>query len=271
MSVGVLMIWATLFAQADASSGVVRPEPVFESGPLGGEAYRIVDMVVADVDGAVVTYSELLSEANLVLLRLRGAEVARSARLHRGLLRVVLESMVNRELLLGEIRRLQMRPVAGGEVDELVVELRRRFDDEAGWQGFLVRAGYRGPSDPELTVPEPLRARLRAEAQIEEFLDVRIRFNIVVTERDIAECYRVHRALFGGASLQLVGPQIRRQIYAQREAKALEELIEQLRARAKTRIDPEFAPQPRPSKREPARAPGSGFTCPDETPSTRAK
>ncbi|MEO1339025.1 MAG: hypothetical protein AAFV29_25505, partial [Myxococcota bacterium] len=85
--------------------------------------FRLVDLVVADVDGAIITYSELLAEANLVLLKTRGIRVARSARLNRDLLRAILSSMVHRELLLAEIRRLQLRPVDGAEVDRRLKRL----------------------------------------------------------------------------------------------------------------------------------------------------
>ena len=136
------------FAAAWLVAGQTSTATAASPGSSDTEEARLVDMVVADVDGAVVTYSELLSEANLLLLESRGARVARAARLSQNLLRAVLQSMVHRELLLGEIRRLQLRAIDGAEVDRRLVELRRRFDNEAGWQSFLIAAGFRDPDDP---------------------------------------------------------------------------------------------------------------------------
>ena len=193
--------------------------------------------------------------------------MARAARLSRPLLRAVLLSMVHRELLLGEIRRLQLRPVDGSEVDRRLVKLRRRFADERSWQRFLVSSGFRDPDSQELQVPAALRARLRAEAQVDRFLEVRVRLNVVVTDRDVADCFAARRTVFGSAGVEVVGPRVRAQLRRQREANALADLLEQLTGRAQLRYHPRFEPartRPRPE----VRAPGSGFTCPDG-PETR--
>ena len=227
--------------------------------------FRTVDMVVADIDGAIVTYSELLAEANLLLLESRGPRVARAALLGRPLLRAVLLSMVHRELLLGEIRRLQLRPVDGSEVDRRLVKLRRRFSDESDWQRFLVEAGFRDPGSQDLRVPAALRARLRAEAQVDRFLEVRVRLNVVVTDGDVAYCFAARRAVFGSARVDVVAPRIEAQLRRQREADALADLLEQLTDRAQVRYHPRFEPPSNRPRRAPIRAPGSGFTCPDGT------
>ena len=255
MAPAVVMVAVLCASTTTATAADARPA----SDPA--EHDRLVDMVVADVDGAVITYSELLAEANLLLLDTRGPRIAQNARLTRRLLRAVLLSMVHRELLLGEIRRLQLRPVSGSDIDRRLLELRRRFDDEAGWQRFLVAAGFRDPIDTDLRAPEDLRARLRAEAQVDQFLDVRIRLNIVVTDQDVSRCYQLRRSNFGDAELYLVAPRIEAQIRQQRESSALEALLEQLETRATVRYDPEFEPD-RTRPKTPARAPGSGFQCP---------
>ncbi|MEL7369405.1 MAG: hypothetical protein AAFN74_10865, partial [Myxococcota bacterium] len=205
--------------------------------------FRLVDLVVADVDGAIITYSELLAEANLVLLKTRGIRVARSARLNRDLLRAILSSMVHRELLLAEIRRLQLRPVDGAEVDRRLKRLRDRFSDEAAWRRFLVEAGFVSADAPPESYPASIRARERAEAQVDQFLKVRVRLNVVVTEADIAKCFRARRAVFGsGARLSMVAPRIRAQLRHQRETFALVDLISQLTTRASIRYEAEFEP-----------------------------
>ena len=243
--------------------------PWLLAGILAGTAtstdaeYRTVDMIVADVDGSIITYSELLAEANLQLLETRSAQVAMRARLSRPLLRAVLQHMVHRELLLGEIRRLQLRPVESTSVDQRLLALRRRFKDEAAWQQFLANAGFRNPTDQDRTVPTTLRERLRAEAQIERFLEVRVRLNVVVTETDVARCYARIRSTFGGARLALVAPGIRDQLIRQREATAIAALIDQLMGRAELRYHPDFAPPRTTGPRAPARAQGSGFVCPE--------
>ncbi len=247
------------FATATVAAAVVAAPGTASSTTA---EFRLVDMVVADVDGAVITYSELLAEANLLLLKTRGPRVARAARLGRRLLSAVLLSMVHRELLLAEVRRLQLRPVDGGEVDRRLVRLRRRFDDEDGWQRFLVEAGFREPGDPSLGVPPVLRARLRTEAQVDRFLEVRVRLNVIVSERDIARCYEARRTSFGSAGLDVVAPRIREQLRQQREAEALADLLDQLIDRAEIRYDRRFEPPSNKPRRTRVRAPGSGFTCP---------
>lgn len=224
---------------------------------------RLVDMVVAVVDGSVViTYSELVSEATLLLLQTRGPQWALKAQLSRDLLRSVLRNRVDRELILRETDRLQMRAVDRSRVNELLRTLKRSFDDEAGWQRFLVLAGFRDPGDPTRAPPPELLAVLRAQAQAEAFLEVRVTRSIVVSDDDVAACYAARAQVFRGASLTRVAPRIRKQLEVQRHSQAMISLIEQLEDRARIRYDPEFEPPERSRDPEPPRAAGSSFTCP---------
>ncbi|MEM7677380.1 MAG: hypothetical protein AAF449_15380 [Myxococcota bacterium] len=226
-------------------------------------AYRLVDLVVADVDGAVITYSELLAEANLVLLKTRGIRVARSAQLNRALLRAILSSMVHRELLLAEIRRLQLRLVENAEVERRLQRLKARFKDSGTWRRFLVESGFIGVDSPTETFPASIRARERAEAQVDQFLKVRVRLNVVITEADVARCFAARQAVFGPkATLSMVAPRIRAQLRHQREAFGLLDLVAQLTDRAHIRYEPDFEPPPLSLAPAPQKAPGSGFTCP---------
>ena len=184
-----------------------------------------------------------------------------NAQLSRDLLRAVLRQMVQRELILAEIRRLQLRQVEATEVDDRLLQLRRRFDSEASWQEFLVRAGFRDSVDADEPAPPELTARLRAEAQVDRFLEVRVKLNVVVTDEDVAACYAELPDVFRGASLGRVAPRIKQQLEVQRHGAAMVQLLEQLESRARVRYDPEFEPPPPIRDPEPLRAVGSSFTC----------
>src|SRR5215831_13043573 len=102
------MTWVVCALAAAAIGAEPAPKP----------DYHLVDMVVAQVDATVITLSRLVAETRLVLLREADAEVARASTLSQGLLNTVLKLIVQRELLLGEVRRLKLRDIPDIEVQK---------------------------------------------------------------------------------------------------------------------------------------------------------
>ena len=104
--------------------------------PQEPQEERLVDMVVAQVDATVITFSELMAETRLVLLRTRGLELARSGAISEPLMLSLLRSIVHRELILGEVRRLNLQ-VPEEEVERTIAALRRKFPTPEDYQRFM--------------------------------------------------------------------------------------------------------------------------------------
>ncbi len=215
---------------------------------------RLVDMVVAQVDSTVITFSELMAETRLVLLRTRGLELARSGVISRPLMLAVLRSIVQRELILGEVRRLNLQ-VPEDEVERALAAVRRKFPTPEDYQRFMDLTGFR---DPVTGLTPLLSAVLRSELQADRYLDLRVRLNGVMPESDLVRCYEANEKKFFGRTFAEMKPRIQAVLREHREQKALAELIDQLIARAKIRYSPGFDPGP------PEADGGSvAFTCPE--------
>lgn len=229
----------------------------------GASEPHLVDMVVARVDTTVITLSELVRETRLVLLQTGGPEVARAAQLSDGLLASVLRNMVSRELLLGEVRRLKLRDVPELEVRRAIEHLREAFASPADYERFLERAHFLEPGAGEaraLGAPAGLVEIILAELQVERFLDVRVRRNVVVRDAEISRCFEANRASFGGRTLDEVRGVISARLMEQHQERALRALIAQLERRANVRFTAGFdaaAPGPEPRV---------GLDCPEPSP-----
>jgi hypothetical protein len=197
---------------------------------------HLIDGVVAQVDAAALTRSELWAEARIVLLRARGASAARSVELTDDLLRSVLRTMVSRELLMAEARRLKMREVPESEVQRELTRLREAFATPSDYTRFMEGLGFNMESGP---APE-LVALVRSERMVERFVALRIRQGFVIKERDIERCYTQNQGRFGSVSRAEVRPVIEELIRDARTERALAVLLEQLEKRATLRFQPGF-------------------------------
>jgi hypothetical protein len=215
---------------------------------------RLVDMVVAQVDSTVITLSEVTAEARLLLLRTRGLELARSGLVGRPLMLSLLRSMVHRELILGEVRRLNLQ-VPEEEVERSLAAVRRKFPTPEDYQRFMDLTGFRDPVSGQTPL---LSAVIRSELQAERYLDLRVRLNVVIPESDLLRCYEANESKFFGRAFAEMKPRIQLVLQDQREQRVLADLLEQLETRAKIRYSPGFDPGP------PDTAPTSvAFQCPE--------
>ncbi len=219
----------------------------------------LVDQVVAEVDSAVITYSELISQTRLLLLRSGGPRLATADTLSKNLVLAVLRSMVHRELLLGEMRRLQLSGAAQEDVERVVSSIRRCFATDGDFLRFLQRAGFEEAGSEAGGAPESLLAILRAELQVERFLDIRVRLAAIVSEAELYPCFQANERRFAGRSFADVKDELRNILQKQREQEALRTVVEQLSERAQIRYAKDFAPGPLPKE-------APKLLCPARTP-----
>ncbi|MFO0726940.1 MAG: SurA N-terminal domain-containing protein [Myxococcota bacterium] len=229
------------------------------AGPAGAEEH-LIDGVVAQVDAAVITRSELWAEARIVLLRSRGASVARSAELTDELLRSVLRNIVSRELLIAEARRLKMREVPEDEVDRELRRIVEAFATNSDFARFMESLGL--TIEPQGGPPPELVAIVRSERMVERFVALRIRQSFVIKEKDIERCYSANQGRLGSVSLSEVRPVIEELIRDARTERALSGVLEQLEKRATLRFQPGFDVRGR-FGADP-RIQGHSIVCPDE-------
>lgn len=225
--------------------------PDSEPAPKG----QVVDMVVARVNDAVITLSELVAQTGLVLLRTRGPEVATNAALTRPLLASVLDASINEALLFQEVRRLQLGEVAEPQVRRAYDQDRARLGSEGRAAEFARTYGFEPPGDG---APPPLWASsIRRQLAVEAFLAARARLEVRPSSALVLRCYEANADFFAGRPFADAEPEIRARIEAQIAGRTAERLVEDLRRRARVRVAPGFE-LPSVARRPEA----SAFSCP---------
>jgi len=98
----------------------------------------LADRVVAVVDKQVITMSELLTEARVVLVYKEGEQVA-AADIDEELLRGLLDYVVNQVLVAAQARRLGAGEVSEADIDKEVQRFAHRFRSLDAYRAFLRR------------------------------------------------------------------------------------------------------------------------------------
>ncbi|GAB4260975.1 MAG: hypothetical protein Kow0092_10180 [Deferrisomatales bacterium] len=174
-------------------------------GP-GPSAARLLDGMVARVDGRVVTWSQVLQE--IVVRRvLGGAEEGADPR-------AVRDALVRRCLFAAEADRLRLE-VEGARTEEDVRALLDRVERQAGWAPLaavgLDRSG--------------LERRAREILAMERFLDLRREMTFVPESR-VRAYYRQHPDRFAGRTLAEARDEVRARLVEQELQEELDEWVD---------------------------------------------
>ncbi len=231
---------------ADGPSGP-RPPAEPRGEPLG--AWRLVDEVLVGVEGVVVTESELQAEGRLALLRARGLDAALAAPLTPELRAALLRTIVERELLVAEARRLKLRAPEPRELDRELDALAARVAP-VPLATALAAIGFVDDAAPATAVtggdapraarraPGALEAIVRSEAFAARFLEDRVGANVIVEPREVERCL----AREAGRLVGLAPADARRVVErAVRDAavdRSRRALVAQLARRAELRVRP---------------------------------
>lgn len=230
-----------------------------------------LDRAVARVERTVLTLTELLAEARLTLLREGRPYAAERLALEPKELEAVLQAigqdttnqdaerlgaflssvlaqMVQRTLLLTEVRRLQLREIPEEEVVEAYEALLRVIPDRVRLREALAAAGFGVSDDPMGRGPPPaLAAVLRAELSAERLVELRARTLPPISEEELQACYATLEKQLGSPGLERVRRALEHAMRLDRLTARIAELITQLEARVEVRYAPPFrraAPPP---------------------------
>ena len=152
---------------------------VFMSAAVPAEEKKVSDNRVAEVNGSVITKAEFDSEMSRVNGRLQAAGQTPSKSQTEEIKKEVLESLIDRELLLQESAKKKIT-VDDSSVAEQIGSLKNRFPDEAKYIEWLVKMGF---SEDEL------KSRLKEEMAIKQLIDKEIVEKIAVSEKEAKDYY----------------------------------------------------------------------------------
>jgi hypothetical protein len=196
---------------------------------------RVIDEVVAVIEGQVLTRSELEFETRVEFIQ-RGAVQAAFEPLDEETLRAGLEQAINVRLQVLSADRLEALPAELEEVEARLARFRDRFEREQAFRGFLARWG----ADVKL-LTEVLGRQVRAG----RILDSRIRPRLeVVSDTDAQRYYQQHASEFpeGFPAVKLL---IQNKLKKEQYDRLAVEDVNQLRASAQVRRVAPFAREAR--------------------------
>lgn len=182
--------------------------------PAGGE---IVDRVLAVVDGAIITQSDVAGVSRLGLEPAAGATAA-----------AVREALIERRLILAEVDRYAPADPPEADVDRALEGVRARVG-AAALETILTETGGS---------IEQLRRYLRDSLRIEFYTQQRFG-TIQPTEFEIAGYYRAHAAAFGSRSLADSREAIVAALGSERRAVLVKDWVAGLRRRANINVLPD--------------------------------
>ncbi|MEP6593550.1 MAG: hypothetical protein ABJC51_07650, partial [Acidobacteriota bacterium] len=186
------------------------------TGPRAAGA-EIVDRVLAVVDGAIITQSDVAAVSRLGLEPAADRTAA-----------AVRDALIERRLILAEVDRYAPADPPEADVDRALAAIRARVGASA-LEAVLTESG--GSSDQ-------LRRYLRDRLRIEFYMQQRFG-TIQPTEFDIAEYYRAHAADVGPRSLADSREAIVAALASERRAVLVKDWVAGLRRRANINVLPE--------------------------------
>lgn len=203
---------------------MIRPTlvGVLVAAALGGGMARaeIIDRILAVVDRAVITQSDVLGAIRLGLVR--DASIA-----------AALDRLIERQLVLIEVDRYAPPEPPEAQVDRRVSELRAPAASPSEFDRALVETG--------ISI-ERLRRHVRDDLRIEAYLQQRFGSPVQPSEEEVLQYYRDHAAQFSRAgavrSYADAHDDARAALIAERRAETIAEWIAGLRRRANVNILP---------------------------------
>jgi hypothetical protein len=179
---------------------------------------EIIDRVLAVVDGALITQSDVTAAIRLDLEPDRAGTDRVAA---------VLDALIERRLILAEVDRYAPPDPPEPDVDRAFEAVRARLGP-AAFEQVLLQTGASA---------DQVRRFVRDDLRIAAYLQQRFG-TIQPSEVDVAQYYREHANEFGGKSLQDVHDAVAAQLTAERRASLVSEWVAGLRRRANINILP---------------------------------
>ncbi|XXF80927.1 hypothetical protein P2318_14540 [Myxococcaceae bacterium GXIMD 01537] len=195
---------------------------------------RVIDRVVAIIEGQVLTQSELEFEGRVALIQ-RGGYQAAEAALDEETLKGALELVITQRLQVLGAERLQAFPVERADVEARVAAFRASFPFEGAFRAFLAR------HDADL---EQLTGVLERSLRAERILDGRIRLRAQVGEAEVRRYYEQHTADFPGG-YEAARAAVRKKLERERYSALAAAELAQVRATAQVRRVAPFAREAR--------------------------
>jgi len=186
-------------------------------------AGRILDRVVALVDGRVLSWTQLDFEARVMLIDRGGVEAA-TAPLDAATLQNALDLAIAQRAATTEADKLNAYPVEPAEIDQRLRTFESRFPSAAAFEAFL-----KAHDADRAALAEVLARALRTE----KFVEGRVRLRSQVPESDVRKAWEADK---GGRTWEEARGPLRDRMQRERAYVLAREALAQLRTSIPVRI-----------------------------------
>ncbi|HEX7331118.1 MAG TPA: SurA N-terminal domain-containing protein [Pyrinomonadaceae bacterium] len=195
-----------------------------QNDQVNGQTVKVVDYMVATVNGSLVTYSDLVwqlaLQPNTLLDNPRREDLQRA-----------LETIIEQRLVFQDAEKLPHIHATDKEIEVAIADLLRMFPSQEEFRQRMARTGL---------TAERLREIVGERVEIEKYLDFRFRSFTVVAAKEINEYYRdtyvpqFRKRLPGAVVPKItdVRAQIEKQLIELRVGSDLQKYIDERRERA---------------------------------------
>ena len=164
--------------QTGSGAGAAAPTAAATQPPQG----EVLDRIVAVVNGDLVLESDVNEEQRFAAFQPLSEPEATFSRPR------AVERLINRDLILQQLKLQPQAPVTDKEVDDQLLQLRKEIpackaaqcETAAGWEHFVAAQGF--------TVDE-LRERWKQRMEVLRFIEQRFRMGIRITPEEIKSYY----------------------------------------------------------------------------------
>jgi hypothetical protein len=190
------------------------------AGPVDA---RVLDRVVALVDGRVLSWSQLDFEARVMLIDRGGVEAA-TAPLDAATIQNALDLAIAQRAATAEADKLNAYPVEPAELDQRLRTFESRFPSAAAFESFL-----KAHDTDRASLAEVLARAVRTE----KFIEGRVRLRSQVPESEVRKAWEADK---GGKSWEDARGPLRDRMQRERAFVLAREALAQLRTSIPVRI-----------------------------------
>jgi len=183
----------------------------------------LIDRIDAVVNDRVITRSEVDRAFDAEVLRLE-AEGKKPA---SGLRKEVLDSIINRILILEDAKKFNLVQVTDEEVEKAYDSVRQGFPSEEAFLSAL---------NKESITPAELKENLRDQILAAKYTDRRIKSFVRVTLEDQKKYYEENRDKFGDKSFDKAQEEINGLLVEKEAGRKLDDYLNELRGKASIQV-----------------------------------
>ncbi|MEW6410363.1 MAG: hypothetical protein AB1488_09690, partial [Nitrospirota bacterium] len=165
---------------------------------------EVIDRVVASIDNEAITLSDVHDA-----MQFSGKNISEKE---------IVETLINRRLLLREARNLKLSEIDKVEIDESVKRLKSKYPSEEAF-----RKAYNNITKYDL------HEHIRESLIIERLIDYRIKAFIIITPEQIRDFYEKNRDKFGKEGFEDVRDEINQYLIEIETNKRLKERLDILK------------------------------------------